>query len=162
MMRCLCCGKEIIKATEEEMTSGWHKKCIVKFFGTTTLPEIDVNKQQLENLIKKTVTKGLVVPGVQKKMSLHLSKEDNIPRLTLVNYPTGYICKPQSTEYPALPEAEFLVMKLAETMGIRTVPNALIRMSGQKNKPFAYITRRVDRVITGEKPQMFAMEDFCQ
>ena len=41
---------------------------------------------------------------------MHLSKDDN-PRLTLVNYPTGYILKPQTDEYIALPEMEFLAME---------------------------------------------------
>ena len=101
-------------------------------------------------------SKGFTVPGVQKKLSLHLSREDT-PRLTLVNYPTGYILKPQTDEYAALPEMEYLVMQMAEVSGIKTVPHALLRLPSQENA-FAYITKRIDRA----DGQMLAMEDFCQ
>ena len=77
--------------------------------------------------------------------------------MTLVNYPTGYILKPQTKEYAALPEMEFLVMQMAETSGIKTVPFALILLPSQNNA-FAYITKRIDRTNN----QMLAMEDFCQ
>ena len=79
-------------------------------------------------------------------------------RLTIIDYPTGYILKPQTSEYPYLPEFEDLVMRQAKIAGIRTVPNALIRV-GSEN---AYITRRVDRQIGQGQVQMYAMEDFCQ
>ncbi|CBK75442.1 HipA-like C-terminal domain [Butyrivibrio fibrisolvens 16/4] len=45
-------------------------------------------------------------------------------------------------------------MKLAELVGIKTVPNALIKM----NNTYAYITKRIDR----RGKEMYAMEDFCQ
>ena len=66
--------------------------------------------------------------------------------------------KPQTSEYPYLPEYEDLVMRQAKIAGIRTVPHALIRM-GSEN---AYITRRIDRQIGHGQVQMYAMEDFCQ
>ncbi len=153
-MRCLCCNKEMINPTEYESNCQWHNKCIKKFFGTIALPEIDINQEEIEEIASNAVNKRLTVPGVQKKLSLHLSKEDGIQRLTIVDYPTGYILKPQSQEYEALPEAEFLVMKMAEASKIKTVPNALIKVDGG----FSYITKRVDRIKNG----MLAMEDFCQ
>ncbi len=83
-----------------------------------------------------------------------MSCEEN-PRLTLVNYPTGYIIKPQTEEYEALPEMEYLVMQMAQISGIKTVTHALLSLS---DNSFAYITKRVDR----RDGQMLAMEDFCQ
>ncbi len=65
-------------------------------------------------------------------------------RLTLVNYPTGYILKPQVDEFEALPESEQLIMSMADFAGISTVPHALIR----GNTGLAYITKRVDRRFT--------------
>ena len=59
-------------------------------------------------------------------LSLHLHLQDT-PRLTIVDYPTGYILKPQTEEYPQLPEAEYLVMQMAEKTGIRVVPHALMK-----------------------------------
>ena len=155
-MNCLCCGKPL---NTSAVSDQWHKKCIRAFFGTTTLPDIDISDKVLTQLAIDSTSKGFTVPGVQKKLSLHLTKGDS-PRLTLVNYPTGYILKPQTEEYPALPEMEYLVMQMAQTTGIKTVPFALIRMASQ-DSVFAYITKRIDRVA-GEVPGMLAMEDFCQ
>ena len=152
MSRCLCCGKTL--RTENEY--GWHASCIKSFFGTSKFPDIDVSKEVLNQIAIDSTNKGFTVPGVQKKLSLHLSKEDN-PRLTLVNYPTAYILKPQTEEYVALPEMEYLVMQMAEASGIRTVPFALLRLPSQDNA-YAYITKRIDRL----NGQMLAMEDFCQ
>ena len=152
MSRCLCCGKEL----RTETAHGWHTACVKAFFGTTKFPDIDVSKEVLNQIAIDNTSKGFTVPGVQKKLSLHLSREDT-PRLTIVNYPTGYILKPQTDEYAALPEMEYLVMQMAEVSGIKTVPHALLRLPSQENA-FAYITKRIDRA----DGQMLAMEDFCQ
>lgn len=153
-MRCLCCGKTLSTPNE----SGWHKACIKRFFGTTELPEIDINNETLNLLATETTNKGFTVPGVQKKLSLHLVSDGSKPRLTLVNYPTGYILKPQVAEFEALPESEQLIMEMADMAGISTVPHALIKGSGG----LAYITKRVDRNLTKDNIEMLAMEDFCQ
>ena len=76
----------------------------------------------------------------------------------MVNYPTGFILKPQVDEFEALPEAEQLVMCMADIVGIVTVPHALI----QNNGSYAYITKRIDRKISKDNVQLIAMEDFCQ
>lgn len=152
MSHCLCCGKEL----RTETAHGWHTACVKAFFGTAKFPDIDVSKEVLNQIAIDNTSKGFTVPGVQKKLSLHLSREDT-PRLTLVNYPTGYILKPQTEEYAALPEMEYLVMQMAEVSGIKTVPHALLRLPSQENA-FAYITKRIDRA----DGQMLAMEDFCQ
>lgn len=152
MSRCLCCGKTL----RTETAHGWHTSCMKSFFGTTKFPDIDVSKDTLNQIALDNTMKGFTVPGVQKKLSLHLSLEE-APRLTLVNFPTGYILKPQTEEYAALPEMEYLVMQMAKVSGIKTVPFALLRLPSQDNA-FAYITKRIDR----ENSQMLAMEDFCQ
>lgn len=153
-MNCLCCGKPL--RTPDE--TGWHKACIKRFFGTTKLPEIEIDDKTLNLLASETTNKGFTVPGVQKKLSLHLVSDSRKPRLTLVNYPTGYILKPQVAEFEALPESEQLIMTMADMAGISTVPHALIK----GNAGLAYITKRVDRNLTDDKIEMLAMEDFCQ
>ena len=153
-MNCLCCGKPL--RTPDE--TGWHKACIKRFFGTTKLPEIEIDDKTLNLLATETTNKGFTVPGVQKKLSLHLVSGSRKPRLTLVNYPTGYILKPQVAEFEALPESEQLIMTMADMAGISTVPHALIK----GNAGLAYITKRVDRNLTDGKIEMLAMEDFCQ
>ena len=128
-------------------------KCDARFFGLRELPELALDQDALTELAVRSTSMGLTVPGVQKKLSLHLSDE-NSARLTLVGYPAGYILKPQTEEFEQLPEAEDLVMDIAEMMGVRTVPHGLIDMHGE----LAYITKRIDRA-GGE---IYAMEDFCQ
>ena len=152
-MNCLCCGKTL----KNDDGTGWHKACVKRFFMTTKLPDIDIDDQKLKVLAEESI-KGYTVPGVQKKLSLHLLSEPGNPRLTLVNYPTGYILKPQVDQFKAMPEAEQLVMSMADMIGISTVPHALIKGNGQ----MAYITKRVDRIFEKTTVEMLAMEDFCQ
>lgn len=153
-MNCLCCGKPL-KIDNEY---GWHKACIKHFFGTETLPEIEFDNETLNLLASETANQGFTVPGVQKKLLLHLMSDGKKPRLTFVNFPTGYILKPQVEEFKALPESEQLIMSMADKVRISTVPHALI-----KNKTgLAYITKRIDRIISNDNVSLLAMEDFCQ
>lgn len=152
MSNCLCCGKPLRKDT----ASLWHNSCIKRFFGTNTIPELDISPETLREIAVESTNKGYTIPGVQKKMSLHLTQGDT-PRLTLVNYPSGYILKPQADEYRALPELENLIMKMAKASGIKTVPNSLLIFTPEKDS-IAYITKRIDR----DNGNCFAMEDFCQ
>lgn len=148
-MRCLCCDRPIGDgASEIERRNSWHTGCIRRFFGTSESPPIDISRSNLETIVGETVERGITVPGVQKKISLRLERGR---RGRLVDY---CILKPQTKEYEALPEAEFLAMSMARATGIRTVPFALVKLGGE----LAYITRRIDR----EKGEMLAMEDFCQ
>lgn len=161
-MNCLNCGKPL-GAFGKNSDSDWHPACIKRFFGTNEMPEISIDKTTLDHIAKESVNRGFTIPGVQKKLSLHLHSEKGQHRLTIVNYPTGYILKPQVEEFESLPEAEHLVMCMAASVGISTVPNALIQ---DRNK-LAYITKRIDRILTDEKlrmhgVEMLAMEDFCQ
>lgn len=128
-------------------------KCKAEFFGLRELPIVDIDNNTLEELAERSSDLGLTVPGVQKKLSLHLSDEGT-SRLTIVGYPAGYILKPQTDDFEQLPEAEDIVMDIAEMMGVRTAPHGLIECSGRN----AYITKRADRA----GGRIYAMEDFCQ
>lgn len=153
-MNCLCCGKPL-KIDNEYW---WHKACIKHFFGTETLPEIEFDNETLNLLASETANQGFTDPGVQKKLLLHLMSDGKKPRLTFVNFPAGYILKPQVEEFKALPESEQLIMSMADKVRISTVPHALI-----KNKTgLAYITKRIDRIISNDNVSLLAMEDFCQ
>lgn len=164
-MKCLCCGKEIPASVRYQgQETQWHSSCVRKFFGTAALPDLDISEGTLSRIAAESTNKGYTVPGVQKKISLHLETGRGKPRLTLVNYPTGYILKPQTELYEALPEAEYLVMQMARETGIATVPFALIRMSDDAGTA-AYITKRIDRILPTKKDpelKLLAMEDFCQ
>lgn len=154
-MICLCCGKPI--KNKEAASCGWHHSCIKHFFGTTRLPEITISNEALEWIANETISKGYTVPGVQKKLSLHLSKEEKA-RLTFVGYPSGYILKPQTNEYRALPEAEQMIMCMADAAGITTVPHGLIQ-------PFEFHQERC-RCFFGNQPffqicvQLFVIQQF--
>ena len=154
LQKCLCCGKELKE--KDDINNQWHTKCCYNFFGTVVFPQINVSKEMLEQIATDSVSKGYTVTGVQKKLSLHLSREKEY-RLTLVGYPSGYILKPQTEEFSNLPEMENLVMKMAKETGIKTVPNALVKVHNQ----LAYITKRIDRIF-GNEIRLLAMEDFCQ
>ena len=139
-MRCLCCGKII----EDKNDNSWHLECIKKFFDTYKLPLIDLSSSN-EELLKfgeNYVSKNDSVTGVQTKLSLHLSKDKDEYRLTLVGYPAGYILKPETKEYPSIARAEHLVMSMANECSIKTPMHALIKL---KDNSFAYITKRIDR-----------------
>lgn len=153
-MNCLCCGKPL----KTDDGTRWHKACIRRFFGTATLPEIKIDEDTLTALALENTGKGVTVPGVQKKLSLHLLSDTASPRLTLVDYPTGYILKPQVADFEALPQAEHLVMSMADATGIATVPHALICQNGE----IAYLTKRIDRRFGKNSVELLAMEDFCQ
>ena len=77
-MKCLCCGKEISSnATTSEKDWCWHKKCVKAFFHTREMPILDVTREQLEKLANEAVNEGITIPGVQKKLSLHLTSDTN-------------------------------------------------------------------------------------
>lgn len=128
-------------------------KCNPSFFGQKKMPDILITKEQLEKLAADSISMGLTVPGVQKKLSLHLSDEGS-SRMTLIGYSAGYILKPQSDDFSQLPEAEDLAMDIADCTGVNTAPHGLIDLNGE----YAFITKRTDR----EGGKVYAMEDFCQ
>jgi serine/threonine-protein kinase HipA len=105
------------------------------------------------------VERSIAVPGVQPKISLSLI-HDKIDhkrqdRLTVVGALGGnYIFKPPSEQHAELPANEHLTMRMAEALGIRTVPSSLIRLTSGE---LSYITRRIDRNPTGEKIHMLDM-----
>lgn len=153
-MRCLCCNKII---DNENYQSGWHNSCIKKFFGVSKMPIIELSSSNVElnKYGEKLIDDKHSVTGVQKKLSLHLSKEKQINRLTLIGYPIGYILKPESEEYPMIAKAEHMVMSMANECGIKTPLHALIKL---EDHTFAYITKRIDR----DNKKKIHMEDFCQ
>ncbi len=151
-MKCLCCNKEL----DISKDNLWHKTCIKKFFGTEEFPEITLDEKDLKKLVDISINDGFTVQGVQKKISLGFAKSNN-KRLTLSNYPLGYILKPESTEYPEIAITEYVSMTLANLVNLKTVPFGLIKI----NEKYAYITKRVDRFIKNKKV-ILAQEDFCQ
>lgn len=135
----------------------FHPKCSRKFFGEVTVPVLPYSEESLDELALQVIQSQMTVTGVQPKLSLHLTNEENKApqKFTIVGLWAEYILKPQTVHYQQLPEVEDLTMHLAELTGIKTVPHSLIRMQSGR---LAYITKRVDRTKKGK----LHMEDMCQ
>lgn len=153
MARCLYCYKELPPEHQH-----YHPACAKKMFGTTKVPIIEFDHTQLSELALQVILRHTTVTGVQQKLSLDLQADNKKQpqRFTIVGLWGRFILKPQTDEYPHLPEVEDLTMHLAELAGIQVVPHTLIPLADGK---LAYLTRRIDRTNTGEK---IPMEDMCQ
>lgn len=153
--KCLYCYGEMADLEQFD----YHPKCSLAFFGSNTPPSLKYSLSEMNELAKEVVTHRIAVPGVQAKLSLSLIDEvlnrKNVTRLTVVGALGGnYIFKPPSNTYPEMPENEHLTMKIAEAFGIQTVPSSLIRLQSGE---LAYITKRIDRTLNGQKIHMLDM-----
>lgn len=133
----------------------YHPNCSKKFFGTTTVPVLELDQEKLNKLAQITVSERLALTGVQPKISLSLNGEKGNRRLTLVSLWGDYILKPQSLDYAFMPEVEDLTMHLAKLFKIETAEHTLIKTSTGE---LAYLTKRFDR----EKGSKIHVEDLCQ
>lgn len=136
-------------------TGEYHPACCKKFFGTSQVPALELDREKLNQLAQITVNERLALTGVQPKISLSLNSEDGNKRLTLVGLWGDHILKPQSTDFAFMPEVEDLTMHLAKLFKIDTAQHTLIRTSTGE---LAYITKRFDRA-NGKK---LHVEDLCQ
>ncbi len=151
MSKCLYCYKDL-----EEGQKDFHPGCSRKFFGTKEIPLLEFRHEELDQLAEQVIRSQTSLTGVQPKLSLNLNKHEGCSRLTIVGLWGNYIFKPQTDDYPQLPEIEDLTMHLAEAAKISVVPHSLIRLADGK---LGYITKRIDRTKKGEK---IDMEDMCQ
>ena len=151
MSKCLYCNKELNPGEQD-----FHTACAKNFFGISPAPTFDYTRADMDALAAEIIRSQTTLTGVQPKISLHLNEHKGSSRLTIVGLWGGFILKPQTDMFPYLPEVEQLTMCLADQFGIQTVPHSLIRM---KDGELCYITRRIDRMTSGEK---IAMEDLCQ
>ena len=140
----------------EEGQKDFHPGCARKFFGTTEAPLLEYRREDLDNLAAQVIQAQTSLTGVQAKLSLNLHKHKGCNRLTIVGLWGDFIFKPQTDDYPELPENEDLTMHMAAAARIKVVPHSLIRLG---DGSLGYITRRIDRTNKGEK---IDMEDMCQ
>lgn len=148
MSNCLFCYQPV-------ETGEYHPACSKKFFGTSQVPALELDREKLNQLAQITVNERLALTGVQPKISLSLNGEKGNKRLTLVGLWGDYILKPQSTDFAFMPEVEDVTMHLAKLFKIETAEHALIRTSTGE---LAYITKRFDRA----KGKKIHVEDLCQ
>ena len=150
-MRCLFCYKEL---QEGELHD--HAACAKRFFGKQEIPSLPYSQGDLRELAKQVVRSQSAVTGVQAKLSMDIMHTAQTTRLTIVETGGKYILKPQTLQYPFLPENEDLTMHLAEIVKIDVVPHALFHFD---NGEYCYLTKRIDR---GKKGIKIPMEDMCQ
>ena len=124
MSKCLYCYQEL-----EEGQKDFHPRCSRKIFGTNEVPLLEYRHEDLDQLAEQVIRAQTSLTGVQPKLSLNLSKHEGCSRLTIVGLWGDYIFKPQTENYPQLPENEDLTMHLAEAAKISVVPHSLIRMA---------------------------------
>ena len=142
-MNCLACLLDAGGAS-------YHPQCLQALFGEHAVPSIDLDPAKL-HVAGLSMVGRMSVPGVQRKVAVEL-------RPTLHVEPTGgsFFLKPQSPEFPHLPENEHVTMRIAELFGIPIPPCALVRLN---DGSLAYLVRRFDRLADGRK---LRQEDFCQ
>jgi len=153
MNYCLFCYRPLA-ANEQD----FHPSCSKEMFGQPTPPALPYSEDDLEPLAREVIESRTAVPGVQAKLSLHITgnnKTGTERRFTIVGLWGGYILKPPAAQYQQLPEVEDVTMHLAQIARIKTAPHSLIRL---KSGNLAYLTRRTDRTKKGK----LAMEDMCQ
>lgn len=153
MNTCLACYGTLSSGERD-----YHESCSRLMFGSPQPPELPYAEDDIDALAATVLQRQTVVTGVQPKLSLHLTRSEGevvTKRFTIVGLWGGYILKPPTERYPALPEVEHLTMHLAGIAGITTVPHCLVRLRSGR---LAYLTKRVDRKGRGK----LAMEDMCQ
>jgi serine/threonine-protein kinase HipA len=152
MKTCLLCIEPIDAAGGD-----YHPKCSRTFFGHAETPVFPYRSDELHELGHHNISQRITVTGVQPKLSLAFEKDvlEGAYRLTLVGLWGQFILKPPNQVYLEIVENEYATMRMAQTLGIPTVPFAYIRL---QSGGLAYITRRIDRTNKGK----LAMEDFCQ
>lgn len=151
MAKCLCCYQDLHDGEVD-----FHTSCARRFFGTKEPPRLDYTHAELKDLAKQFIRTQTTVTGVQAKLSLDIERVQRQSRFTIVGLWGKYILKPQTEQYPFLPELEDVTMHLAELAHIRVVPHTLVRFADGR---LCYLTKRIDRTDKGEK---IPMEDTCQ
>ena len=134
----------------------YHAACAKRFFGKQGIPSLPYSQGDLRELAKQVVRSQSAVTGVQAKLSMDIMHTAQTTRLTIVETGGRYILKPQTMQYPFLPENEDLTMHLAEMVKIDVVPHTLFHFD---NGEYCYLTKRIDR---GKRGIKIPMEDMCQ
>lgn len=94
------------------------------------------------------------IQGVQVKLSARL--KINKGCFEIVDKQGQYILKPQSEDYPELPQNEALTMSLAALIGIEVPVHGLVY---SKDNSMTYFIKRFDRIGHNKK---LPLEDFAQ
>ncbi len=117
-----------------------HEACAEEVFGTSAMPRLSLPPDAAEEIARSQLRTGRGLTGVQRKFSGNLDQTDR--RILLSDVLSGYLIKPQTPDYPNLPELEAVTMRLAELVNLDVAPSTLLRT---EQGELVYVTRRVDR-----------------
>ncbi|KTC85311.1 HipA domain-containing protein [Legionella cincinnatiensis] len=113
--------------------------------------ELSADEQRQEALDR---VGKMSIQGVQKKLSAQLKVKAGC--FEIVDQNGHYILKPQSDNFPELPENEAITMSLAKTIGLEVPVHGLVY---SKDNSMTYFIKRFDRIGHNKK---LAVEDFAQ
>ena len=129
-------------------------KTLRAMFGKPIRPTIPIALDEVATEARKMAGK-LSISGVQPKLSVRLDGEHLVP----VERDGQYILKPQTQEFPELPQNEYLCMKMGRRFGLNTALFLLLELSD--GSP-AYLVKRFDRFKKGRRIEKLACEDMHQ
>lgn len=113
--------------------------------------ELSADEQRQEAIAR---VGKMSIQGIQTKLSAQLKiKEEHFE---IVDQGGHFILKPQSIQYPELPENEAITMSLAKFIGLEVPVHGLVY---SKDNSMTYFIKRFDRVGHHKK---LALEDFAQ
>jgi serine/threonine-protein kinase HipA len=135
-------------------TINYDDKTLRAMFGKPIQPTIPISLNEISLEAQKLAGK-LSISGVQPKLSVRLDGEKLIP----VEKDGLYILKPQTQDFPELPQNEHLCMQMGKRFGLNTAQFVLLELSD--GSP-AYVVKRFDRFKKGRRVEKLACEDMHQ
>jgi len=135
-------------------TIKYDDKTLRAMFGKPIQPTIPISLNEISIEAQKLAGK-LSISGVQPKLSVRLDGEKLIP----VEKDGQYILKPQTQDFPELPQNEYLCMQMGKRFGLNTAQFVLLELSD--GSP-AYVVKRFDRFKKGRRIEKLACEDMHQ
>jgi serine/threonine-protein kinase HipA len=135
-------------------THKYDDKTLRAMFGKPIQPTIPIALNEISIEAQKLAGK-LSISGVQPKLSVRLDGGKLIP----VETDGQYILKPQTQDFPELPQNEYLCMQMGKRFGLNTAQFVLLELSD--GSP-AYVVKRFDRFKKGRRVEKLACEDMHQ
>jgi serine/threonine-protein kinase HipA len=135
-------------------TIKYDDKTLRAMFGKPIQPTIPISLNEISIEAQKLAGK-LSISGVQPKLSVRLDGEKLVP----VEKDGQYILKPQTQDFPELPQNEYLCMQMGKRFGLNTAQFVLLELSDASP---AYVVKRFDRFKKGRRIEKLACEDMHQ
>ncbi len=129
-------------------------KTLRAMFGKPVRPTIPIALSEVALQAQKLAGK-LSISGAQPKLPVRLEGG----QLVTAASDGLFILKPQTQEFPELPQNEYLCMQLGRRFGLNTAPCLLLELAD--GSP-AYLVKRFDRFKKGRRVEKLPCEDMQQ